>query len=205
MVKTLQKTKKTISLSTMALLALLMVSTQSCGINNIPTYDEEVKAQWSQVLNQYKRRADLVPMLVNTVKGYASHEKTVLIQVTEARSKVTSTNIPSDILTNKAAFAEFQKNQANLSGALSRLMVVMEKYPDLKANQNFLELQSQLEGTENRISVARRDFILSVQKFNTEIRTIPGSWWRALLYKDAVVKENFTAEDAVQTAPKVEF
>ncbi|MDH4262548.1 MAG: LemA family protein [Spirochaetia bacterium] len=199
------KIKKNISFSAFLLLITLIFSAQSCGINNIPTYDEAVKASWSQVLNQYKRRADLVPMLVNTVKGYAAHEKSVLVGVTEARAKVTQTNIPADILTNKAAFAQFQQNQANLSGALSRLMVVMEKYPDLKANQNFIELQSQLEGTENRISVARRDYISAVQKYNTEIRTVPGSWWRALMYKDAVVKENFTVEDAVQTAPEVKF
>jgi LemA protein len=202
--KHLKSGKNTLFFTTM-MLAVMIFSVESCGINNIPTYDESVKAQWSQVLNQYKRRADLVPMLVNTVKGYASHEKSVLIGVTEARAKVTQTNIPADILTNKAAFAQFQQNQANLSGALSRLMVVMEKYPDLKANQNFLDLQSQLEGTENRISVARRDYIAAVQKYNTEIRTIPGSWWRALMYKDAVVKENFTVEDAVQTAPEVKF
>ena len=200
-----QKLKSKISYATVFMFMAVFMSVQNCGINNIPTYDEQVKASWSQVMNQYKRRADLVPMLVNTVKGYASHEKSVLVGVTEARAKVTQTNIPADILTNKAAFAQFQQNQANLGGALSRLMVVMEKYPDLKANQNFLELQSQLEGTENRISVARRDFIASVQKYNTEIRTIPGSWWRALMYKDAVVKENFTAEDAVQTAPEVKF
>ncbi|MDH4200569.1 MAG: LemA family protein [Spirochaetia bacterium] len=183
----------------------LAVSFQNCGINNIPTYDEQVKADWSQVLNQYKRRADLVPMLVNTVKGYAAHEKSLLVEVTEARAKVTSTNIPADILTNKAAFAQFQQNQASLGGALSRLMVVAERYPDLKANQNFLELQSQLEGTENRISVARRDYILAVQKYNTELRTIPGSWWRSLMYKDAVVKENFTVDEAAQKTPEVKF
>lgn len=196
---------KKVSFPTILGFLALMLSTQSCGINNIPTYDEAVKASWSQVLNQYKRRADLVPMLVNTVKGYAGHEKSVLVEVTNARAKVTQTNIPSDILTNKAAFAQFQQNQASLSGALSRLMVVVEKYPDLKANQNFLDLQSQLEGTENRISVARRDYILMVQKYNTELRTIPGRWWRALMYKEAVVKENFTVEDAVQTAPEVKF
>jgi LemA protein len=179
----------------------------NCGINSIPTYDEEVKAQWSQVLNQYKRRADLIPGLVSTVKGYAAHEKNVLIEVTNARSRVAQMNIPSDILTNKAAFSAFQQNQAGLSSALARLMVVVEKYPDLKANQNFLALQSQLEGTENRIAVARMDYINSVKKYNTEIRTYPGKWWKAMLYPDAVLKENFTVEDekTIQTAPEIKF
>lgn len=176
-----------------------------CGINNVPTYDEQVKASWSEVLNQYQRRADLVPNLVNTVKGYAAQEKEVLTAVTEARSKVAQTQIPPNILTNKEAFRTFQQNQDQLTGALSRLMVVVERYPDLKSNQNFLALQSQLEGTENRIAVARRDYILAVQKYNTELRTIPGRWWAAALYPDAQVKENFTAQAGAETAPKVDF
>jgi len=176
-----------------------------CGINNVPTYDEQVKASWSEVLNQYQRRADLVPNLVNTVKGYAAQEKEVLTAVTEARSKVAQTQLPPNILTNKEAFRTFQENQDQLTGALSRLMVVVERYPDLKSNQNFLALQSQLEGTENRIAVARRDYILAVQKYNTELRTIPGRWWAAALYPDAQVKENFTAQAGAETAPKVDF
>jgi len=197
--------KKTVPFSSIFMITFLAIFVQSCGVNNIPTYDEDVKAKWSQILNQYQRRADLVPMLVNTVKGYAAHEKSVLVEVTEARAKVTQTTIPADILTNKAAFAQFQQNQAGLSGALSKLMVVMEKYPDLKANQNFLELQSQLEGTENRISVARRDYIAAVQKYNTEIRTFPGIIWKMIVHKDALVKENFTADDSVKKAPEVKF
>jgi LemA protein len=183
-----------------ALLALT-----GCGINNIPTFDEEVKAAWSQVENQYQRRTDLVPNLVETVKGYAKQEKDVLVQVVEARSKVAQMQVPKDILTNPDAFKQFQQNQDALSGALSRLLVVVEKYPDLKSNQNFLALQSQLEGTENRISVARRDYIEAVKKYNTELRTIPGRWWAALLYSDAKVRETFTIPEAAKQAPQVKF
>jgi len=186
-----------------ALLALLTLS--GCGINNIPTYDEAAKAAWSQVENQYQRRADLVPNLVETVKGFAKQEKSVLVEVVEARSKVAQMQIPKDILNNPEAFKKFQQNQDALSSALSRLMVVVERYPDLKSNQNFLALQSQLEGTENRISVARRDYIEAVQKYNTELRTIPGRWWAAALYRDAKVKENFTAPAEAQKAPQVKF
>jgi len=187
----------------LALLGLLTLS--GCGINNIPTYDEAAKAAWSQVENQYQRRADLVPNLVETVKGYAKQEKDVLVQVVEARAKATQMTIPKDIVNNPVAFKQFQQNQDALSSALARLMVVVEKYPDLKSNQNFLALQSQLEGTENRISVARRDYIETVQKYNTELRTIPGRWWASLLYSDAKVKENFTAAPEAKEAPKVKF
>ena len=187
----------------LALLGLLTLS--GCGINNIPTYDEAAKAAWSQVENQYQRRADLIPNLVETVKGYAKQEKDVLVQVVEARSKVAQMQVPKDILTNPEAFKQFQQNQDALSGALSRLLVVVERYPDLKSNQNFLALQSQLEGTENRISVARRDYIEAVKNYNTELRTIPGRWWAALLYSDAKVKENFTAPPETQKTPQVKF
>jgi LemA protein len=176
-----------------------------CGINNIPTYDEAVKAAWGQVQNQYQRRADLVPNLVNTVKGYASHESETLQAVVEARAKVAQMNVSPDILSDPAAFKTFEDNQAALSSALSRLMVVVERYPDLKANQNFLQLQSQLEGTENRISVARRDYIAAVQRYNTELRTFPGRIWHSLMYSDMTVKESFTAQPAASEAPKVEF
>ena len=187
----------------LALLGLLTLS--GCGINNIPTYDEAAKAAWSQVENQYQRRADLVPNLVETVKGYAKQEKDVLVQVVEARSKVAQMQVPKDIVNNPQAFKQFQQNQDALSSALSRLLVVVEKYPDLKSNQNFLALQSQLEGTENRISVARRDYIEAVKNYNTELRTIPGRWWAALLYSDAKVKENFTAPPETQKTPQVKF
>jgi len=187
----------------LALLGLLTLS--GCGINNIPTYDEAAKAAWSQVENQYQRRADLVPNLVETVKGFAKQEKDVLVQVVEARSKIAQMQVPKDIINNPQAFKQFQQNQDALSSALSRLLVVVEKYPDLKSNQNFLALQSQLEGTENRISVARRDYIEAVKNYNTELRTIPGRWWAALLYSDAKVKENFTAPPETQKTPQVKF
>jgi len=184
---------------------LSLFTLSGCGINNIPTYDEAAKAAWSQVENQYQRRADLIPNLVETVKGFAKQEKDVLVQVTEARSKVAQMQIPKDIINNPQAFKQFQQNQDGLSSALARLMVVVEKYPDIKSNQNFLALQSQLEGTENRISVARRDYIETVQKYNTELRTIPGRWWAALMYSDAKVKENFTAPAESQKNPEVKF
>ncbi|HEY7990741.1 MAG TPA: LemA family protein [Stellaceae bacterium] len=190
----------------MALLLMFIATGLSgCGYNNIPRLDEQVKAAWSEVLNQYKRRADLVPNLVETVKGFAAQEKTVLTEVTQARASASQMKIPADILTNPEAFKQFQANQAQLSGALGRLLVTVEKYPDLKSNQNFLALQSQLEGTENRIAVARRDYIVAVQAYNTELRTIPGRWWAALLYPDAKVKETFTVTAAEQETPKVKF
>jgi LemA protein len=177
-----------------------------CGINNIPTYDEQVKAAWSQVENQYQRRADLIPNLVNTVKGYASHEREVLVEVTQARAKVGSIQVDGNMLNNPEKLKQFEQAQRQLGSALQRLMVVAERYPDLKANQNFLALQSQLEGTENRISVARRDYIAAVQQYNTEIRTFPGRLWHSFLYSDMEMRETYeaTAEDADQ-APAVSF
>jgi LemA protein len=189
-------------LTSLALCALLLAG---CGVNNIPTYDEEVTAGWSQVLNQYQRRAELVPNLVATVKGYAAHEKEVLTEVVEARAKVGQMQLPDDILSNPEAFQQFQANQDALSSALSRLLVVVERYPDLKANQNFLALQSQLEGTENRVAVARRDYINAVKRYNTELRTIPGRWWKAFLYPESEPRENFTVAEELQQVPKVEF
>jgi LemA protein len=176
-----------------------------CGINNIPSEDEAVKATWGQVQNQYQRRADLVPNLVATVKGYAEHEQETLQAVTEARAKVSQMNVTPETINDPAAFKAFEQNQAALTSALSRLMVVVEKYPDLKANQNFLQLQSQLEGTENRISVARRDYIAAVQKYNTEIRTFPGRIWHAVLYRDMQVRQSFEANEGAATAPTVKF
>ena len=186
-------------------IAVLALLTSGCGVNNIPTYDEAATAAWSQVLNQYQRRADLVPNLVETVKGFAKQEQDVLTAVVEARSKVGSMQIPKDILTNPQAFQQFQQNQGQLSSALSRLLVVVEKYPELKSNQNFLTLQSQLEGTENRIAVARKDYIESVQRYNTEIRTFPGRLWKGILYSEMQPKQNFSAPESVQEAPKVKF
>jgi LemA protein len=186
-------------------LLLAGVVLAGCGINTIPTLQEQAKAAWSQVLNQYQRRADLIPNLVETVKGYAAQESKVLTDVVEARAKATQVQVPPDILTNPEAFQKFQEAQNNLSGALGRLLLIVENYPDLKSNQNFLALQSQLEGTENRISVARQDYITAVKDYNTEIRTIPGRWWRALLYPDAEPMQNFTAAEGTEKPPEVKF
>ena len=155
--------------------------------------------------NEFQRRTDLIPYLVASVKGYAAHEASVLEAVTEARAKVTQTRIPANILTNPKAFKEFEQNQATLSGALSRLMVVTENYPNLKADQNFLALQAQLEGTENRIAVARRDYILAVQQYDTELTTIPGRWYRSLFYSSYQTIQNFTISEQAQQAPQVKF
>ena len=157
-----------------ALILIVAAVLSGCGVNNIPTFEEQAKAAWSQVQNQYQRRADLIPNLVETVKGAAAFERETLQAVVEARSRVAQTTVPPDVLTNPEAFKSFEQNQAALSSALSRLLVVVERYPDLKANQNFLSLQSQLEGTENRIAVARRDYIEAVRRYNTELRTFPG-------------------------------
>ncbi|HLW74807.1 MAG TPA: LemA family protein [Gammaproteobacteria bacterium] len=186
-------------------LAGLVLSLSGCGINNIPRYDQAVQASWAEVQNQYQRRADLVPNLVATVKGYAAHEDKVLNEVTEARARVTQMQVPQNILTNPQAFKQFEQNQTSLGSALSRLMVVTENYPNLKADQGFLTLQSQLEGTENRIAVARRDYILAVQQYNTELTTIPGRWYRSMFYSDKQVMQSFTATQEAQTAPKVQF
>ena len=186
-------------------LALLLPLT-GCGINNIPTYDEQVKAAWGQVENQYQRRADLVPNLVETVKGYAAQERDTLIAVTEARAKVGSMQVDAKTIDNPEKFKQFEQAQGELSSALQRLMVVVEKYPDLKSNQNFLALQSQLEGTENRIAVARRDYIGAVQQYNTEIRTFPGSIWHKVMYSELSVRESFSATTPnAQQAPQVKF
>ncbi len=184
---------------------ILLVGLSACGINDVPRQDEQVKAAWSQVLNQYQRRADLIPNLVATVKGYANQEKTVLTEVTEARAKATQTTLPADVLTNPQAFRTFEQNQATLTGALGHLMAISERYPDLKSDQNFLALQAQLEGTENRIAVARRDYIAAVQQYNTTLRTIPGRWIAAMLYPDAKVKQTFTISEQAQQVPKVQF
>ncbi len=187
-------------------LALLALMLTGCGINNIPTYDEQVKSAWSQVQNQYQRRADLVPNLVETVKGFATQERETLTAVIEARSRATSIQVDESILNDPKRLQQFQQAQGELSSALSRLMAVSERYPDLKSSQNFLALQSQLEGTENRIAVARRDFIQAVERYNTEIRTFPGRLWHSFLYSDMELRANFeaTTPDA-EEAPQVEF
>ena len=189
----------------LAALGLVLVGLAGCGINKIPTLDEQVKAAWSEVLNQYQRRTDLIPNLVETVKGYAHQEQQVLTQVTEARAKATQMQLPADILSNPQAFHEFEQNQAAIGGALGRLLAVAEAYPDLKSNQNFLALQSQLEGTENRIAVARRDYILAVQNYNIMLRTIPGRWVASILYPDLKVRETFTISQQAEQVPQVKF
>lgn len=185
------------------LVAALALS--ACGFNTIPTKEEGVNAAWGEVENQYQRRADLVPNLVATVQGYAQQEKDVLVGVTEARAKATQTTLSPGDLSDPAKVAAFQQAQDGLGSALSRLMVVVEKYPDLKSNQNFLALQSQLEGTENRISVARRDYNTSVQAYNTEIRTFPSIIAAKTIY-GAEPKQPFKATAAnAEVAPTVKF
>jgi LemA protein len=175
----------------------------ACGVNTIPTQEEHAKAAWSEVQNQYQRRAELIPNLVQTVKGYATQEREVLTQVTEARAKATQTQVNANQLTDPEAIRRFQEAQAQLSGALGRLLAVSERYPDLKSNQNFLALQSQLEGTENRIAVARRDYIQSVQSYNTTVRTFPGRLW-AVVY-GAQPMASFTTTEQNQRPPQVSF
>ena len=190
----------------LAVVILAAVAGSGCNsINQRPTLDEQVKAAWSEVLNQYQRRADLIPNLVETVKGYAHQEQQVLTDVTEARAKATQMQLPPDVLSNPEAFHQFEQNQAALGGALGRLLAVSEKYPDLKSNQNFLALQSQLEGTENRIAVARRDYILAVQQYNTYLRTYPGKWIAGWMYPDMKVRETFTISEQAQQVPQVKF
>ncbi|MFK4825834.1 LemA family protein [Paenochrobactrum sp. BZR 588] len=186
-------------------LAILMPLLSACGFNTIPTNEEKAKAAWSEVLNQYQRRTDLIPNLVETVKGYAAHEQETLTAVVEARSKATSVQLTPEMLNNPELFKQFQDNQANLSSALSRLMVVVEKYPDLKANQNFLALQSQLEGTENRIAVARRDYIEAVRVYNTGLKTMPTMLWKMFWFRDSEPMPTFSIDAASQQAPKVNF
>jgi len=187
-----------------AVAALLGLALAGCGINNVPTLEEQAKARWGEVQNQYQRRADLIPNLIETVKGYAAQEREVLTEVIEARAKATQVKVDASTITDPAKFKEFQDAQNQLSGALGRLLVTVERYPDLKSNQNFLALQSQLEGTENRIAVARRDYIQAVQAFNTEIRTFPGVIW-ARLFWGAKAMESFSATAGAERPPAVKF
>ena len=177
----------------------------SCGINNIPTYEETSKAKWSEVENQYQRRSELIPNLVETVKGFAKQEREVLESVTEARSRASSIQATPDLVSNPEAFKKFQEAQAQLSGALGRLLVVSERYPELKSNANFLALQAQLEGTENRLAVARRDYIEAVRVYNTELRTFPGVIWAKLLYAGSKPMAEFTVAQDVRRNPQVKF
>ena len=183
-------------------LALVVLLLSGCGYNQIQSKDEAVKAGWSEVLNQYKRRADLIPNLVNTVKGYASHEERVLTEVTEARAKVGQINVNAN---DAASLAQFQQVQGELSSALSRLMVVTENYPNLKADANFRDLQAQLEGTENRITVARNRYIKAVQDYNVSVRTFPNNLTAMVI--GARTKANFAVDNeaAISEPPKVDF
>ncbi len=185
------------------LLSSLMLS--GCGYNTLQSNDEQIKASWSEVINQYQRRADLVPNLVNTVKGYAAHERQVLTQVTEARARVGSLQVTPEVLNDPQALARFQSAQGQLSGALSRLLAVAENYPQLKADAGFRDLQAQLEGTENRITVARNRYIKAVQDYNVTVRSFPTNL-TAMAFGYAV-KPNFTVENekAISTAPSVDF
>lgn len=189
----------------LVLAALLPLLLAGCGFNTIPTAEEQAKAAWSEVLNQYQRRADLIPNLVETVKGYAAQEREVLEAVVEARAKATQVQVPPELLSSPEAFKAFQDNQAALTGALTRLLAVVEAYPDLKSSQNFLALQAQLEGTENRIAVARRDYIEAVRVYNTSLRTFPSMIWASLWFTDNEPFQNFTIAEEDMNAPKVDF
>ncbi|MDN5044857.1 LemA family protein [Aliarcobacter butzleri] len=189
----------------LGLILLAIIYLTVTNYNNIPKLDENVKEKWSQVQNQYKRRADLILNLVEIVKAYANHEKSTLVEVTEARNKVSQITLNENTLNNPELLQQFENAQSNLTSALSKLMVVVEKYPELKANENFLSLQSQLEGTENRITVARRDFIEAVKLYNLELRTMPGKFVAAIAHPEAKIKETFSANPTEQDAPKVKF
>jgi LemA protein len=187
------------------LILFLAFTLSGCGYNTLQTTDEQIRANWAEVVNQYQRRADLIPNLVNVVKGYATQEKDVLLGVTNARSKVGSVQATPELLNNPEAFAKFQAAQGELSSALSRLLVVAENYPQLKSDANFRELQAQLEGTENRITVARNRYIKAVQEYNVVVRSFPSNLTAMVLgYK---VKPSFTVENEreISTAPKVDF
>jgi LemA protein len=186
-------------------IVLLGLSVSACGYNQIPTLQENAKAKWADVQNNYQRRADLIPNLVATVQGYAKQEKDVLTEVTEARAKATQIHVDAGDLTDPAKLKAFQDAQAQLGGALGHLLAISENYPDLKSNQNFLALQSQLEGTENRIAVSRRDYIEAVRQYNTALVTFPGILWASTLFKNDKPMAEFTANDAAQTVPQVKF
>lgn len=185
--------------------AFLGLTLSGCGYNTIPTLEEEAKAKWAEVQAQYQRRADLIPNLVATVQGYAKQEKDVLTSVTEARAKATQIRVDASQLTDPEKLKQFQDAQSQLSGALGRLLAVSEAYPDLKSNANFLALQSQLEGTENRINVARRDYIQAARDFNLSLRTFPTLLWAKTFFSGTKPLAEFTASDAAQSAPAVKF
>ena len=187
------------------LILLLPIGLAGCGVNTIPTEEEQAKAAWAEVQNQYQRRSDLVPNLVATVQGYAQQEKSVLVQVTQARANATHVSVDASTITDPAKFQQYEQAQNQLSGVLGHLLSITENYPDLKSNQNFLALQSQLEGTENRIAIARRDYNLAVQQYNTELHTFPGVFWASTLYKSEKPITPFEATSQAQSAPVVNF
>lgn len=193
------------TLATFLVLALLLPVLAGCGYNTIPTAEENAKAAWSEVLNQYQRRADLIPNLVETVKGYAAHERDTLQAVVEARARATQVTVTAETLSDPEAFRKFQESQSGLTSALSRLLAISENYPDLKANQNFLALQAQLEGTENRIAVARRDYIEAVRAYNLTLRTFPSVLWATFWFRDNKPFQNFTVAEDKLEVPKVDF
>lgn len=196
--------KLRIPVRVIALLALpLMLS--ACGVNAIPTKDEQVKAAFGDVQAQYQRRADLVPNLVATVQAYAQQERGVLTAVTQARAQATHISVDASTIKDPQAFQKFEAAQNQLSGVLGRLLAISENYPDLKSNQNFLALQAQLEGTENRIAIARRDYNEAVRDYNTELRTFPGVIWAHTLYSSSKPAQSFAAAPEAQSAPKVAF
>jgi len=188
-----------------ALLAVLPLFLAACGVNAIPTKEEFAKAKWADVQNQYQRRSDLIPNLVATVRGYAAQERNVLVEVTEARASATQVRVDASTLTDPAAFQEYAQAQDRLSGVLGRLMMITENYPDLKSNQNFLALQSQLEGTENRIAISRRDYNEAVRDFNTTLRTFPTILWAKTVYGSTKPMVPFAATAQAQSAPTVSF
>jgi LemA protein len=199
-----EKMRKGSLLLNLVLPAFILVALSGCGYNTMQKNEEAVKAAWGDVEATYQRRNDLIPNLVEVVKAYAKHERETLTAVTEARAKVSSIQVSKDIINDPKAFSQFQEAQAGMSGALSRLMVVVERYPDLKANQNFQDLQHQLEGTENRINVARTRYNKAVEVFNTSIRIFPNSLTNSLLLH-LTLKEPFKAEPGASKAPQVKF
>ena len=189
----------------LGVIALAPLALAGCGINDIPRKQVAAQTAWADVQNDYQRRSDLIPNLVATVKGFAAQEQRVLVEVTQARASATQVKVDASTLTDPAAFQRYEQAQNQLSGVLGRLMMIQEKYPDLKSNENFLALQSQLEGTENRIAVARRDYNSAVQDYNTTLRVLPTSIWASTFYSSAKPMALFSATAAAQSAPSVSF
>ena len=189
----------------LCLIAIAPLALAGCGINDIPRKQVAAQTAWADVQNNYQRRADLIPNLVATVKGYAAQEQRTLVEVTQARASATQVKVDASTLTNPAAFQQYEQAQNQLSGVLGRLMMIQEKYPDLKSNQNFLALQDQLEGTENRIAVSRRDYNAAVQDYNTTLRVLPTSIWAHTFYGADKAMPLFSATASAQSAPTVSF